>query len=151
MLTTIETKLTELMNALDEDLHPKTPIDSVSGKTGPTYDPYKAGEFIYSITVRTNLTKPTKANIHMQWPRFHMLVRSLKARGKQLDWSTSTVKSEPDQVHVTVEEKGSSINYTAIIDAKTLRDLLWLEKSIVADDKLTVEELFEAVQINECL
>ncbi len=112
------------------------------------FETYDLGKYIYGIKVDNSLNGTIKVDIHVQWPRLYHWALQVQQEGKALMWSCSSLEAE--SVLVCVRSVASIINYTAIVDAQTLRDLLW-SKEIVADDKLTVEELFEAVRTNGCL
>lgn len=112
------------------------------------FETYDLGKYIYSIQVANSLNGTIKVDIHVQWPRLYHWALQAQQEGKALIWSCSSLEAESVLVYVRAVD--SIINYTAIVDAQTLRDLLW-SKEIVADDKLTAEELFEAVRTNGCL
>lgn len=101
-----------------------------------------------AIKVDNRLDGTIEVDIHVQWPRLYYWALQAQQEGKALIWSCSSLEAESVLVHVRAVT--SIINYIAIVDAQTLRDLLW-SKEIVADDKLTAEELFEAVITNGCL
>lgn len=112
------------------------------------FETYDLGRHIYGIQVANSLNGTIKVDIHVQWPRLYDWVLQAQQEGKVLRWSCSSL--EAGEVHIHVRAVDSIINYTAVVDAQTLRDLLW-SKEIVADDKLTAAELFEAVRTNGCL
>lgn len=112
------------------------------------FETYDLGKYIYGIKVDNSLNGTIKVDIHVQWPRLYHWALQAQQEGKALIWSCSSLGAE--SVLVYVKSVDSIINYSAIVDVQTLRDLLW-SKEIVADDKLTAEELFEAVRTNGCL
>ena len=112
------------------------------------FETYDLGKYIYGIKVDNSLNGTIKVDIHVQWSRLYHWALQTQQEGRALIWSCSSLEAE--SVLVYVRSVDSIINYTAIVDAQTLRDLL-RSKGIVADDKLTAEELFEAVRANGCL
>lgn len=133
----------------DSVLNLVTVLRNDQGSTcSDNFETYDLDRHIYGIQVANSLNGTIKVDIHVQWPRLYHWALQAQQEGKALIWSCSSL--EAGEVHIHVRAVDSIINYTAIVDAQTLRDLLW-SKEIVADDKLTAEELFEAVRTNGCL
>lgn len=147
MTKQIDDLLIQLADAIYADQHPET------GVTGPKYDAFDLGEYIYSVQISHNLSGDVTIDTFTQWPRLHHWIREQLDEHVELDFDYSLVSETSNQILVKVTESGSKIQRTAFLTRQVMLEMLQErgvpESMYLADGP--IETLWSKVLGYECL